>query len=231
MENIIYQSPDAASTPTELDEFGSRLGQLIATLNISQNEFARRLGASPAFLSHLVRGAKLPGAEFLHRIAKCYGVSIDWLLLGQGTMFGLAAINPEELASVQQRLALAEMAIIDKDPDALRLVEQLKGAEGIQTENVSAKLLQTLVDAQKQAHATGALYNQHLWITDQDERLRQIMKSAMQQFSPTNRDPLAALSGNSVLNANTTQQDHATGVTQNNIGIAVKATGIRIGRK
>lgn len=231
MENIIYESSEAASTPTELNEFGSRLGQLIATLNISQNEFARRLGASPAFLSHLVRGAKLPGSEFLHRLAKCYGVSLDWLILGQGTMFGLAAINAEELASVQLRLALAELAIIDKDTDALRLVEQLKGAGDIQAEKVPVKLLQKLADAQKQAHVAGALYNQHLWITEHDERLRQIMKSAVLHFLPSNRDPLAALAASAVLNTTDQQQNPATGVTQNNVGIAVKATGIRISNK
>ena len=231
MESSITESREAASDKNELTEFGNRLGQLIATLNISQNEFARRLGSSSAFLSHLVRGAKLPGTEFLHKLAKCYGVSLDWLILGQGTMFGLAAINAEELASVQLRLALAEMAIIDKDADALRLVEQLKGAGDIQAEKVPAKLLQKLADAQKQAHVAGALYNQHLWITEHDERLRQIMKSAVLHYLPSNRDPLAALAASSALNTPDQQQNPVAGVTQNNIGIAVKATGIRISNK
>ncbi|WP_198363196.1 helix-turn-helix domain-containing protein [Thauera sinica] len=78
----------AAPTSDGLDGLGARLSLAILHLAISQSEFARQVGASPGFISDVVRGVKRPGAEFLFGIKQTFGISTDWLLSGDGTMLG-----------------------------------------------------------------------------------------------------------------------------------------------
>jgi len=50
---------------------------------ITQVEFARRLGVAQSYLSALERGEKEPGAAVLLAISREVGKSVDWLLTGQ----------------------------------------------------------------------------------------------------------------------------------------------------
>ena len=47
---------------------------------LSQSELARRMHVSPAWISHLERGSRLPSARLLVRLADALGVSTDYLL-------------------------------------------------------------------------------------------------------------------------------------------------------
>lgn len=50
----------------------------------TQGEFAKRIGVSQGYLSHLERGEKEIGPEILLRISRECGKSIEWLLTGKG---------------------------------------------------------------------------------------------------------------------------------------------------
>jgi transcriptional regulator with XRE-family HTH domain len=51
--------------------------------DLTQEEFARRIGITQGHLSALERGAKEAGASVLLAISREFGVSVDWLLTGQ----------------------------------------------------------------------------------------------------------------------------------------------------
>ena len=87
--------------PAIVEGFSRRLRETMAELRVSQAELSERLSASPSFISSVLRGLKLPGSEFLLSIRQALGVSVDWLLIGEGERFG----NPID-AGVLQSLAL-----------------------------------------------------------------------------------------------------------------------------
>jgi transcriptional regulator with XRE-family HTH domain len=53
--------------------------------DMTQAEFAQRIGVSQSYLSAIERGGKEAGAEVLLRIARQYGRSMDWLVTGEET--------------------------------------------------------------------------------------------------------------------------------------------------
>ena len=63
-------------------KIGRRIRELRG-FDITQAEFARRVGVSQGHLSHIERGDKEMGAEILLRISREFGKSIEWLLTGQ----------------------------------------------------------------------------------------------------------------------------------------------------
>lgn len=65
-----------------------RLLQLLAAENISQSEFAQKIGVSGSNVTHIISGRNNPSYEFLLRVASHYpAVNIEWLLLGKGKMY------------------------------------------------------------------------------------------------------------------------------------------------
>jgi transcriptional regulator with XRE-family HTH domain len=52
--------------------------------DMTQEEFARRIGVSQGYLSSIERGEKEVGAEILLRISREFGKSLEWLLTGEG---------------------------------------------------------------------------------------------------------------------------------------------------
>lgn len=57
----------------------SRLKELRSSLNLTQKEFAEKIGASTVSISSYEIGAKTPSLDMLLIIAKTFDVSIDWL--------------------------------------------------------------------------------------------------------------------------------------------------------
>jgi len=51
---------------------------------MNQREFARRIGVSQGYLSHIERGEKEIGADILLRICREFGKPLEWLLTGEG---------------------------------------------------------------------------------------------------------------------------------------------------
>jgi transcriptional regulator with XRE-family HTH domain len=61
---------------------GRRIRELRG-FDITQGEFARRIGVSQGHLSYVERGEKEMGAEILLKISREFGKSIEWLLTGE----------------------------------------------------------------------------------------------------------------------------------------------------
>ncbi len=72
-----------------------RLQQFLAAENISQSQFADRIGVGRASISHILAGRNKPGYEFMENLAREYPrLNLDWLVLGKGKMY---KNGPEEL--------------------------------------------------------------------------------------------------------------------------------------
>jgi transcriptional regulator with XRE-family HTH domain len=56
----------------------------IRGFDMTQDEFAERIGISQNHLSTMERGKVEIGAEILLRISREFGKSLDWLLTGEG---------------------------------------------------------------------------------------------------------------------------------------------------
>lgn len=69
-----------------LCEIGKRMRELRG-FDMTQAEFARRVGVTQSYLSALEHGEKEPGAAVLLAISKEFGISVDWLLTGQKHSF------------------------------------------------------------------------------------------------------------------------------------------------
>jgi transcriptional regulator with XRE-family HTH domain len=61
---------------------GRRIRELRG-FDMTQAEFARRVGVTQGHLSRLERGEKEPGAGVLLAISREFGKSVDWLLTGK----------------------------------------------------------------------------------------------------------------------------------------------------
>jgi transcriptional regulator with XRE-family HTH domain len=60
---------------------GKRIRELRG-FEMTQAEFASRIGVAQSYLSALERGEKEPGAAVLLSISREFGKSVDWLLMG-----------------------------------------------------------------------------------------------------------------------------------------------------
>jgi transcriptional regulator with XRE-family HTH domain len=69
--------------PLVWERIGRRIRELRG-FDITQAEFARRIGVSQGHLSHIEHGETEIGAEILLKISREFGKSIEWLLTGEG---------------------------------------------------------------------------------------------------------------------------------------------------
>jgi transcriptional regulator with XRE-family HTH domain len=67
-----------------LKALGRRLRELRG-FEVTQEEFAKELGVSQSQLSKFERGVAAPPADILFFVKKRFGVSLDWLLTGEGS--------------------------------------------------------------------------------------------------------------------------------------------------
>jgi transcriptional regulator with XRE-family HTH domain len=81
MKRTIKKSKGKAQI--DLGAIGRRIRELRG-FDMTQAEFARRIGVTQSYLSALEHGEKEPGSSVLLAISKEFGKSVDWLLTGQG---------------------------------------------------------------------------------------------------------------------------------------------------
>ena len=65
----------------DLRAIGRRIRELRG-FDMTQTEFARRIGVTQSYLSAMERGEKEPGSAVLLAISQEFGKSVDWLLTG-----------------------------------------------------------------------------------------------------------------------------------------------------
>lgn len=68
-------------------DIGKRFMDVFAYSGLSRLEFAERLKISPAVLSHISSGRNQPSLDLILALRRAYPeISLDWLLLGSGSM-------------------------------------------------------------------------------------------------------------------------------------------------
>jgi len=68
--------------PIDLRAIGRRIRELRG-FDMTQEEFARRIGITQSHLSALERGTREPGSFVVLAISREFGKSVDWLLTGE----------------------------------------------------------------------------------------------------------------------------------------------------
>ena len=106
--------------------FGERLLFAIQQKGMNQTEFARRLGVSSGFTSEVTRGLRMPGGDYFYGIKKVLGISIDWLLTGNGDIYGINRLNGNLLRTIFTLIALARLAIAENDYKAKEIISEIQ---------------------------------------------------------------------------------------------------------
>lgn len=74
--------------PSEKQEtIGARLKSIRKGKDLSQKAFAELLSTSSGYISEVEQGKMVPGGSFLCSLNREFGVSIDWLLTGDGAPY------------------------------------------------------------------------------------------------------------------------------------------------
>lgn len=77
-----------------------RLQQFLDAENITQAQFAARVRATPASISHLLAGRNKPSFEIIQNIMKAYPeLNIEWFINGTGKMYKAAAPKEHDTGS------------------------------------------------------------------------------------------------------------------------------------
>lgn len=92
-----------------------RLQQFLTVENITQSQFADRIGVAKASVSHILAGRNRPGFDFIESMANCYpNLNLEWLITGKGKMFkGQNAIAPPPEVSKPSDNAISHAQIED----------------------------------------------------------------------------------------------------------------------
>lgn len=64
-----------------------RIKQLIEDMNLSQNEFAHRIGVHQGNLSKMLSGGRAVTPDVINRIAMSFDISVKWLMYGEGDRY------------------------------------------------------------------------------------------------------------------------------------------------
>lgn len=192
----IHPMADDSARSAALPGLAQRLGQLLALLGMTQAALARQIGASPGFVSDVIRGVKRPGADMFLGLRNALGVSIDWLLTGEGTMFGGSFIRPDMFRAIRLQIAVARAAIVEKDPVALALLAALRDANPSAAAHDTAfsVLLARIDPTDADLNLAVELYNGQQWTPDPISRRRNILAAATAHFEVHKPvDPIASL--------------------------------------
>lgn len=95
------------------NEIGARLLDLLESLGLSQSQFALRLGVNQANLNQIINGKRPFGKNMQRRVISEFGVSLDWLLTGEGEMLKGSGGAPE-LGNEVENITPQEQAAIDR---------------------------------------------------------------------------------------------------------------------
>ena len=93
------------------NDLAVRFTALRKKVNLSQKDFARSIGVSQSLIADIERGSREPSRKVLVAIAKKYGVSLDWLLLGVGSMEGAQPKENPEVEALKKEIAQLENKI------------------------------------------------------------------------------------------------------------------------
>lgn len=171
---------------------------MLSHAGLSQTDLARQLGISTGFMSEIARGVKRPGPDFFMGVRRLLGVSIDWLMTGEGTMTGGAGIRQELFLAIRLQIAVVKSAINDGDPLAKALMILIREGNlgAASTDKEFSALLERVAPADADLDLAVELYNGHLWTTDPIAQRRNLLAAAVAHFEARKPvDKLAAVTG------------------------------------
>lgn len=177
-----------------LNTLGARLSALFEHVGINQSTAARAVGCSPGFLSEVVRGEKVPGADFLLRVHETYGVDLHWLLGGEGQMFARDAIHLSTFKLIGSAVELARTAILDDDKAKQLLIRRLLSPSHYADALKDWRKTHRTSESEEQSTLAATLYNVNIFRDDREERVRSALASAVSYFQARKEaDPAAGM--------------------------------------
>lgn len=193
--------PPVSAQEAAWEGFTQRLQQVLSFAAISQTDLARRLGLSIGFMSEIVRGVKRPGTDFFIGVRGLLGISIDWLMTGQGSMTGGVGIRQDLFEAIRLQIGVVRQAVLLTDPTARALMILIQ--EGHLTAASAYSTFSQLLDglAQQPMDASDLqfaveLYNGHLWGADPIAQRRNLLAAIVAYFEARKpRDRVAAVTG------------------------------------
>ena len=211
------QFPPAA----KMEGFASRLALAIGRCGVNQTEFARMLGVSPGFMSDLVRGVKKPGAEFLYSVRITFGISLDWLLTGEGSMTGAGGIDVKFYRTICLHIALAKAAVLEDNVLAqalLSLAQNEKLEQAINDPQLN-EYFTKLIPVDSDHDLAIKIYNSQLWTDDPSAKKKNSLESAVTHFQTNAPQNIISSFGKSEL------QSAPRKISQINIGEGQRIAG------
>lgn len=96
---------------SENEEIADRFRELRAKTGLSQKDFATSIDLSHTVIAEIERGGREPSRKVMVAVARKYGVSLDWLLLGVGSMEGAQPKEDPEVEVLKKEIAEMEDTI------------------------------------------------------------------------------------------------------------------------
>lgn len=153
-----------------------RLIQVLRAKEMRIPEFAASLGASRNWIYELFAGAP-PSSDFLLRLNKVHGISIDWVLTGQGQMILSEGIDILSMRAILLHLHFA-LAAQQGDEAAAAAVERYKASGDPRSLGQQLKRFGGLIDVPTMA---AVIYNDLLAVAA-DERLGMVLPTILNRI-------------------------------------------------
>lgn len=93
---------------------GDRMRKLRKTLDLTQQEFAERIGSVQNSITGYESGRRNPSAPVISLICREFGVSEEWLRTGAGEMFEPEATNALDALVKERGINRGEQILIEK---------------------------------------------------------------------------------------------------------------------
>lgn len=106
--------------------FGDRLKLLRKKKGLTQKDLSGALGVSQGHISALEKNDKLPGSEILVSLKQCFGIDLNWILMGEGEEPIVGRVAPvfDDNPEVAELLEGARKVLTSGNPIAFDALER-----------------------------------------------------------------------------------------------------------
>ena len=120
----------------------------------------------------------------MYGIKNLLGISIDWLLTGDGTMYGANKLDIELFRTIRLQIALARDAVIENEPKAKLLIGMLRNdsARLSENKNSASAYLEKLSTQDIDLDLAIVLYTTYFQSGSKYEDRRNLLEAAIAYF-------------------------------------------------
>lgn len=136
---------------------------------LGQKEFAKKIGSSQTGVSAYEKGQRKPDYETLIRVSQEFGVTLDWLLLGTGSMY--CSDQKEKMADsrpIEEKTPIQHIDNIDKK----NIIPQQNDRQSA----VLDYMEKTITLQERLLSATEQIADLRLQLEHRDQRIRELEK-------------------------------------------------------